>query len=372
LPPAPAPRVEDVADDERAVFAMLESTRRRFLGLSAHGVLDVAPGADADTVRVAFLARAARLHPDRFRRYRSAALRALALDTYLHVRRARDRMLGLGAGPFLVAAGAALESGTHEAVPVAPAPAMSPSALTPGPSRAEVARAADVTPALASGVDTDAPAVPAAPAYDEITITVAAEPDRAESDGPGYDEELTFTTSVRSRALTAEELFDDDLTDGNILIAAPPTLPPGAELLPAGADLLPPVSPVPTGARPPSGGHPPVPTSPPQSAAEPPAAPPVLSADAGRAALAEGRFREACELFAAVLRVEPRNRQLRALYHVASGLELRQKGDGVRAQIMFETALAHDRECVEARRALAHEPAPDPKKSGLFRRLFDR
>ena len=99
--------------------------------------------------------------------------------------------------------------------------------------------------------------------------------------------------------------------------------------------------------------------------------PEVATLDTGRAALTEGRFREACEAFAAVLRAEPRNRQVRALYHVASGMELRQKGDGVKARLMFETALAHDRECVEAQQALT--PEPDKKTSGgLFKRLFDR
>jgi hypothetical protein len=54
---------------------------------------------------------------------------------------------------------------------------------------------------------------------------------------------------------------------------------------------------------------------------------------------------------------------------VASGLELRQKGEGVKARLMFETALAHDRNCEEAHRALAIE---SDRKGGLFKRLFDR
>jgi len=91
----------------------------------------------------------------------------------------------------------------------------------------------------------------------------------------------------------------------------------------------------------------------------------------GRAALVEGRYRDACEAFAGFLRRDPRNRQVRALYHVASGLDLRAKGEGVKARLQFETALAHDKDCDEARRALLPEPR-DRDKSGLFRRLFDK
>jgi len=48
LPPSAAPRVEDVAEEERAAFAALAAVHRRILTLPVHEVLDVAPDADAD------------------------------------------------------------------------------------------------------------------------------------------------------------------------------------------------------------------------------------------------------------------------------------------------------------------------------------
>jgi len=90
--------------------------------------------------------------------------------------------------------------------------------------------------------------------------------------------------------------------------------------------------------------------------------------EAGRAALASGQWREAAEKFADALRIDPRNRPVRALYHVANGMDLRARGDGVKATTQFEIALQHDRECEEARRALAQ---PNDRR-GIFRRFFDR
>ncbi|MBI4511470.1 MAG: J domain-containing protein [Deltaproteobacteria bacterium] len=91
-------------------------------------------------------------------------------------------------------------------------------------------------------------------------------------------------------------------------------------------------------------------------------------ADQGQRAIAAERWEEARELIAAALKEEPRNRTLRALYHVASGQELRARGRAAEATLHFETALAHDSECVEARRALGREP----EKKGILRRFFDR
>jgi hypothetical protein len=331
VPPAPQPRAEDVADEERAAYATLETLRRRLLALPAHAVLDVPPDADAEAVRAGFLARAQKLHPDLYRRYGSPAVRALAAEAYLHVRRAYERMLGAPAEPVLLVAEPAADAAPSEA-------------------------SAPVEPMRSAG---------SAP-YSELSIVEggAATP-------PGYDEEVTFTTSVRSKALTAEELFADAAEAEPATIPpvtpAPATLPPVAPPPPEVDEATPTPTPVPVLTPTPT----PLPVSTPTATAAPgapPAPPPPPSVDDGRSALAEGRFREACEAFAAILRAEPRNRQVRALYHVASGMELRQKGDGVKARLMFETALAHDRECEEAQRALNHEP----DKKGIFKRLFDR
>ena len=319
VPPAPTPRVEDVAEEERAAFAALEQTRRRFLALDVHGILDVPPGADAEALRGGFLARAQRLHPDLYRRYRSPALRALAAETFLLVCRAYERARAAPLEGFLVAADPAAD---------APPATQPPGSSEPAGVPVEPLRASSPSP------------------YSEITISDGAA-------SGGYDDELTFTTSTRGKALTAEELFDDA---GAAAASASANAQPVSEA--ESSEATPPplvdidITPTPTSE-----------TSPGAAASPPP------SVEDGRGALGDGRYREACEAFAAILRAEPRNRQVRALYHVASGLELRQKGDGVKARLMFETALAHDRNCEEAHRALAVEP---DRKSGLFKRFFDR
>jgi Tfp pilus assembly protein PilF len=75
-------------------------------------------------------------------------------------------------------------------------------------------------------------------------------------------------------------------------------------------------------------------------------------ANAGRAAFAAGQYELARGHFAAALKVDPRNRPVRALYHVASGFVMRARGQDAEAQLQFETALGHDPACHEAQRAL--------------------
>jgi tetratricopeptide (TPR) repeat protein len=91
-------------------------------------------------------------------------------------------------------------------------------------------------------------------------------------------------------------------------------------------------------------------------------------ANTGRAAMAAGRWEEARSSFAAALKLDPRNRPVRALYHVASGMVLRQRGQAAEAQTQFETALGHDPQCADALRALGRLN----DNQGIFRRVFDR
>ena len=94
---------------------------------------------------------------------------------------------------------------------------------------------------------------------------------------------------------------------------------------------------------------------------------------AGRAQIQTGAFAEAREALARALRAHPRNRQLRALYHVASGLEMRKLGRTSEAQLHLETALRHDKDCDLASGSIGtDEAAPAPEKPGLFRRLWGR
>jgi tetratricopeptide (TPR) repeat protein len=144
---------------------------------------------------------------------------------------------------------------------------------------------------------------------------------------PEEEGEIAFTTSVRMKALTAEDLFQAEEEKEK------PAAPKAAD-----------------------GEKPLAQTS---------------YVEEGQTLLTAGRHREACERFAAALRVDPRNRVVRALYHVANGLDLRGRGEGTKAQEQLELALKHDPQCEEARRALAAHAAEKEKK-GLFKKLFDK
>ncbi|HKA91484.1 MAG TPA: DnaJ domain-containing protein, partial [Haliangiales bacterium] len=283
------PRLDQIVPDERATFEQLEATRRKMAEQAAHEILGVPADADAAQVRRAWLALSKKLHPDAFGKQRSPGIRRLAAETFVLAGRAYDRMRG-----------------AHGAAPAA----------------------AVRGPWLVDGLDGD-PAVPVpveeqiSTPYDAVEVIRAPAPAQAAEE---FTEEVSFTTSVRMKALSAEELFDDPR------VTPPPMTPPAAM----------PVSPAAVGA---SG----------------------LGA-AARAALDGGDYRRAAELYAQALRADPKNRGLRALYHVAYGQALKQAGDGARARIQFETALVHDRECEEAKRALNQ---PVDKKS-IFKKLFER
>jgi hypothetical protein len=90
-----------------------------------------------------------------------------------------------------------------------------------------------------------------------------------------------------------------------------------------------------------------------------------------RAMLRDGEARAAAERLAAALRDDPRNRKLRALYHVANGRVLLEHGDALQATAQLQAALAHDRDCAEARQALeAIQQGGARHKDGLFKRWF--
>lgn len=84
-----------------------------------------------------------------------------------------------------------------------------------------------------------------------------------------------------------------------------------------------------------------------------------------------GSFENAREHVASALHSDPRNRRLRALYYVISGKEAIARGDLILAANQFEAALAHDRDCHEARVALG-ETRSGTQQSGLAPRASSR
>lgn len=81
-------------------------------------------------------------------------------------------------------------------------------------------------------------------------------------------------------------------------------------------------------------------------------------------------FESAKEVLASGLHNDPRDRQLRALYHVVSGLAAADAGQMVMATSQFEAALAHDRDCQEAASALDLLRTSSGTRGGLFRRIL--
>lgn len=77
------------------------------------------------------------------------------------------------------------------------------------------------------------------------------------------------------------------------------------------------------------------------------------------------------ELLASVLRGDPRNRGVRALYHFASAQALSAAGKPVEARTQLEVALAHDPQLEEARAAVERMRQDNPRRThNLLRRLF--
>jgi uncharacterized protein (TIGR02266 family) len=72
----------------------------------------------------------------------------------------------------------------------------------------------------------------------------------------------------------------------------------------------------------------------------------------GRAALKAGRYRDARAKLAEAIRLDPRDRFLRAAFHLASGYDERTQGRDAEALEHFQTALVFDKACEEAIREL--------------------
>jgi tetratricopeptide (TPR) repeat protein len=330
VPPEPEPRLEDVALDERPAFVSLAAVHKRLLTLPAHEVLGVSFEADLRAIRAGYFALAQKHHPDAYGKYASPALRRLASELFIHVNRAYDRMreAAIRANGVTTPAPAARDTTRgwlvdadvalaepRDTLPDANAPA--PVAPVPieivGESPSDQMRAAAAAPAPAA---TTAPT--AAP---EVT-----RPDRPGNVGAARTAEGTPAPPAPPQDL-ASELF------GDLPAAAAEQALPFDAHVPASTES-------------------------------------VLSlANAGRAAMMNGSFEEARSSFAAALRLDGRNRTVRALYHVASGMLLRQRGQSAEAQTQFETALGHDPACADALRALGRTGG---EPSSRFKRVFDR
>jgi hypothetical protein len=103
------PRLEELGDRERELFVALEQELRALREGAAHEVLGVGDGATVDEIRAAYFRLGKRYHPDVHARHRSAAVRHMAQELFIHVNRAYDRLRAeLAASGAAVVAGPAL------------------------------------------------------------------------------------------------------------------------------------------------------------------------------------------------------------------------------------------------------------------------
>ncbi|MCP4445313.1 MAG: hypothetical protein GY811_08215 [Myxococcales bacterium] len=94
-----------------------------------------------------------------------------------------------------------------------------------------------------------------------------------------------------------------------------------------------------------------------------------------RVLLHEEKFDEARERLAQVLEEEPRNREARALYHVAYEYTLIERDNTAAAMTQFEVALKHDPSCKHAATAAASAKSSSRKRQrrpSLLERIFRR
>lgn len=92
----------------------------------------------------------------------------------------------------------------------------------------------------------------------------------------------------------------------------------------------------------------------------------------GRELLAAGDHEGARATFAEILESAPRDRATRALYHVAYGRSLADRGKRIEALTNYEAALVHDRGCAEAQEALDELRPRRERRPSLLERLFRR
>lgn len=92
--------------------------------------------------------------------------------------------------------------------------------------------------------------------------------------------------------------------------------------------------------------------------------------ESARKAIADKDYEKAREDLAEVLHTDPRNRVMRALYHVASGYAALERKQTGLATSQFEAAIAHDPDCAPAKDAIEELRKAHGKRGGLFKRFF--
>lgn len=319
------PDVEDVAPKVREQYRKLEQTLSQLREESAHDVLGVRWDADVSEVRKAYFALVKQFHPDVLARHDSDDILLLSSEIFLYVNQAYDRLRdsAVGAGKAIAAGPALLPhvgwSANFDEIGAV---------RSRQPLRSDDLAAPTAMPRPLSPVAIQAPST-----RDSIVIQ--------------------FDGGPRKSVLSKEP--SNVVAKGKV---ADPRR--GGEESMGRADLF-------TDARETQAGMTPLggpKSAEPQSAEVPDIDIGELRQE-GKAAMKAEDYSEARRCFAKILEVAPRERSVRALYHVAFAQTLRAASKDVEALTQLEVALQYDSECQEAVLAKAKFESRGGKKSRL-------
>ena len=272
IEPPSEPRVDDVPADYRDVFFQLERNLRALRECAAHEALSVKWDAGVDEIRNGYFALTKQFHPDVVGRYRSDAITGLAQEVFININKAYDRMrdAAVAKGEAIVAGPALLKHKGWLAgfEDIGTQPSRTPMSKPTRPKR---------EPAVYSK---------SAPAKKNVTVRFGGKGTQATP--PPTPAPQPSPMQRRADTLSADALFGDVEMEqsSSIDLSAPSGDKKKLRELEASA----------------------------------------------REDLAAERCDEAREALAAALEIDPRNRSLRALYHVAYGKQLAAEGKPTEAR----------------------------------------
>jgi len=310
------PRSEDVSEDVRERYIELEKSLATMREKAAHDVLGVAWDAEVADIRQAYFAMVKRYHPDVVSKHDSAAISLLASEIFIYINKAYDRLRDSA-----VAAGRAIVAG----------PALLPSSgwmATFDDIGNERPRASHIIS------DYEAPVPVPVKALSSLAVNAPQSSSTVEVRFTGGD-------SGESN-IEKEGLFDDARSTESGMKPlddrAEPVLPDAGELQEGLDD-----------------------------------AKILLLIEQGHTLLDEKKYNEAREVLAALLEQVPRNREARALYHVAYGYTLQERGEEAAAMTQFDVALKHNSSCQPAFDARSKNYAQKrARRPSFLERLFRR
>ncbi len=318
------PAAEDVPEDARARYRELESTLAAMREKAAHDVLGVDWDAEVPDIRLAYFGLVKLYHPDVLSKHGSDAVSLLGAEIFIYINKAYDRLRDSA-----VAAGKAIAAG----------PALLPSSgwiadfddigiARPRKTHriTDFASPVPVPVKAMSSLAVNAPEI-----EDNVEVNFSASAASDESKSTGHE-------APSASQLEQGSLFVDARNTISGMRPIEDSSDAGDEDAEADVDVD------------------------------------VLGlSQKALANLDAKKYDEAREQLAKVLEHEPRNREARALYHVAYGHTLIERGNASAAMTQFEVALKHDPDCEAAKAARSLRGSSKRKsRPSLLKRIFKR